>query len=193
VKQAYHHRDLRHALVDEAMRVLAESGPAGLTLRELGRRLGVTHAAAYAHFPDKSALLREVGNVGFGRLSAVLAEARASAATPRAALVAMGRAYVGFARAEPDLYRLMFADDALAHDEECEMAPNGEAAFGILVEAVAALKPRTPDEVRDAAVTVWAMVHGLSMLEIDRRIGAKIDLATDVIGTATSVLFDGLL
>jgi AcrR family transcriptional regulator len=192
VKQAYHHRDLRQGLVDEALRVLAEEGPTALTLRELGRRLGVTHAAAYAHFPDKGALMREVGNAGFAQLTEVLAAARATSNDPREQLAAMGRAYVGFANGSPHLYRLMFADDALAHDVECAPPPIGESAFEILIQAVAALKPRTPEAVMEAAVAVWSMVHGLSMLEIDRRIGYKFDASIDVIGAATRVLFEGL-
>jgi AcrR family transcriptional regulator len=192
VKQAYHHRDLRQGLIDEALRVLANEGPSALTLRELGRRLGVTHAAAYAHFPDKSALLREVCNAGFTQLAGVLAAARATLTDPREALAAMGRAYVGFANGSPHLYRLMFTDDALAYDADCVPLPVGEDAFGLLFDAVSALKPRTPEEILEASVAVWSMVHGLSMLEIDRRIGYKIDPRIDMIGCATRVLFEGL-
>jgi AcrR family transcriptional regulator len=192
VKQAYHHRDLRQGLVDEALRVLANEGPSALTLRELGRRLGVTHAAAYAHFPDKGALLREVGNAGFAQLAHVLAAARATEQDPRAALAAMGRAYVAFAKRSPHLYRLMFADDALAHGTDCDPPAIDMDAFALLIEAVAALRPRSPDEVLEASVAVWSMVHGLSMLEIDRRIGYKIDPGLDMIGSATRLLFEGL-
>lgn len=192
MKQGYHHKDLRNALIDEAIRLLAEDGPAGLTLRHLGRRLGVTHAAAYAHFPDKNALLREVGNVGFARLAETLASARDDAPDPRIAFECMGRAYVAFARTSPHLYRLMFADDVLAHEPECEPAPIGEEAFALLIEAVAALKAREPESVLEASVTVWATVHGLAMLEIDRRIGFKLDPSADLIGMTARVLLDGL-
>jgi AcrR family transcriptional regulator len=193
VKPAYHHRDLRHALVDEALRVLQSDGPEALTLRELGRRLGVTHAAPYAHFADKAALLLEVAEAGFDRLAAALTSARDAGGTPRAALEAMGHAYVGFARSSPHLYRLMFADASLFHGRGETAPPIGEQAFSILIEAVAALKSREPAALLDASVTVWSMVHGLAMLEIDHRLAAKVDPSLDVVTAATRVLFDGLL
>ena len=69
VKQAYHHKDLRNALIDEALAILAQSGPNAITLRELARRLGVTHTAPYAHFADKKTLLEAVADEGFERLT----------------------------------------------------------------------------------------------------------------------------
>jgi AcrR family transcriptional regulator len=191
-KQAYHHKDLRNALVDEAIEVLAQSGLPALTLRELGRRLGVTHAAAYAHFPDKSALLEQVAHVGFGRLAARLQAVRDGARDAEDALTAMGRAYVAFARESPNLYRLMFADEALAPGPECEMSEEGKRAFAILVDAVGAVAPGDETALRERAVAVWAMVHGLAMLEIDRRVGGKLDAGADVVGTANGLLLRGL-
>lgn len=172
MKQAYHHKDLRNALVDEALRVLATDGPSALTLRELARRLGVTHAAPYAHFADKGALLEAVANVGFDRLADALVQARDAAPGPAAGFRAMGHAYVEFACSAPDLYRLMFADPALLHCADT-MSPQGERAFGELVVAVAALGPRSEDDARMLSIVAWAMVHGIAMLEIDGRVGGK--------------------
>src|SRR5579859_6947084 len=98
VKQAYHHKDLRNALVDEAIAVLAEDGSGSLTLRELARRLGVTHTAPYAHFTDKKALLEVVADAGFERLAERIRSARNGAFDPAAAMEAMGSAYIDFAR-----------------------------------------------------------------------------------------------
>ena len=193
VKQAYHHKDLRNALVEEAIEVLAESGPSALTLRELGRRLGVTHAAAYAHFPDKNALLQQVGRVGFARLADALEIARASAHDPPAAFAAVCRTYVRFARESPNLYRLMFADSALAEDDEdCEMSPEGRRAYEILVDIVRMLAPGDEPQVRENANAAWAMGHGMAMLEIDRRIGGKIACGADVVGTGIAIVLRGL-
>ena len=193
MKQAYHHKDLRNALIDEALAVLAESGLASLTLRELARRLGVTHTAPYAHFPDKAALLNGVANVGFERLAAALAGAAADHGDPSAAFVSMGIAYVQFALRSPNLYRLMFVDPELdVTDDECDTSV-GQDAFEVLVEALGRLKPASSDDPRSLSVVVWAMVHGIAMLEIDKRTSTKSDLsASQLVAMASKVFMRGL-
>lgn len=172
VKQAYHHKDLRNALLDEAMAMLAESGSAALTLRELARRLGVTHTAPYAHFTDKLALLRAVVDRGFGRLADALAAAKERSSDPAAAFREMTHAYVGFARSEPNLYRLMLADEQVCAEPDGEMSPGGDRAFGLLVATMRELG--VPEAMLgNASVAAWAFVHGLAMLEIDERISGK--------------------
>lgn len=193
MKQAYHHKDLRNALVDEAISVLAEDGSGSITLRELARRLGVTHTAPYAHFPDKKALLEVVADAGFGRLAETIERARAGASDPAAAFEAMGLAYIAFAREHANWYRLMFADPELANDPECDMSPEGESAFGVLVEAVAAFGPPAGIDVREFSVAVWAFVHGVAMLEIDQRIDSKtMQSAEDVLRLGSRVFIRGL-
>ncbi|MFT4571001.1 MAG: AcrR family transcriptional regulator, partial [Candidatus Binatia bacterium] len=66
---AYHHGDLRRALVEGALELLHERGPAGLTLRGAARKAGVSEAAPYRHFADKEALLASVAEEGFRALS----------------------------------------------------------------------------------------------------------------------------
>ena len=128
VKQAYHHKDLRNALVDEAIAMLADGGTSNVTLRELARRLGVTHTAPYAHFADKKALLEVVADAGFQRLHEVLLAARMRANDPVSAFEAMGFAYVQFARDNPNWYRLMFADPELSQSA-LWVYPSGQEAF----------------------------------------------------------------
>ena len=172
LKAAYHHKDLRNALIDEVIAMLDERGYADLTLRELARRLGVTHTAPYAHFADKRELLVAVADAGFALLADLLEAGRAAEPDPVRALEVNGLAYIRFAREHANLYRLMFADPEIADDPECELSPAGERAFGALAELIATLG--TPEPlVRDTAVAVWAFVHGVAMLEIDRRINGK--------------------
>lgn len=192
MKQTYHHKDLRNALIDEALAVLAESGLASLTLRELARRLGVTHTAPYAHFPDKAALLNGVAGVGFERLAAALAGAAADHDDPSDAFAAMGTAYVQFALQSPNLYRLMFVDPELdVADDECDTSV-GQDAFEVLVEALGRLNPASEDP-RRLSVVAWAMVHGIAMLEIDKRTSTKSDLtASELAAMATKVFMRGL-
>jgi len=173
--------------------MLADDGSGNLTLRELARRLGVTHTAPYAHFADKKALLEVIADAGFARLTERIERARANATDPAAALEAMGGEYIAFARENANWYRLMFADPELVNDPDCEMSEQAERAFGSLVEAIAAFNPPPDFDVREFAVAVWAFVHGIAMLEIDQRIDSKtLQSAEDVLRLGTRVFVRGL-
>jgi AcrR family transcriptional regulator len=192
VKQAYHHKDLRNALVDEALAILAVGGPGDITLRELARRLGVTHTAPYAHFSDKRALLHAVSDAGFERL-AILLERCELQPDPAQAIAAMGREYLRFARENANLYRLMFADPELADDPECELSPGGAAAFSALMRTVERIGQPAGVDVRDLSAAIWALVHGVAMLEIDRRINGKtMQSAEDVLALGSGLLLAGM-
>ena len=137
-KRTYHHGDLRRALLEAAWRLVAEKGLAALTLRELARDAGVSHAAPYHHFPTRTALLDALAVEGFAGLDRAMAEAKAGPAagdqaaeaatsgpgdpvpspaepgqTPRPVdgadvMVRIGRAYVDFACAHPEQLQVMF-------------------------------------------------------------------------------------
>ena len=173
MKQAYHHKDLRNALIDEALAMLATDDSSALTLRELARRLGVTHAAPYAHFPDKRRLLEAVHDAGFTRLADQLEAAATQAGEPVAAFRRMALTYLRFATENPNLYRLMFSGAELGHDAQTEMSPDGERAFAILVGTVERVGIPHGVDAHDLAAAVWAMVHGVAMLEIDGRLNGK--------------------
>src|SRR5271156_4886141 len=105
-RRGYHHGNLREALVEAALVLIAEKGPAGFTIAEAARLAGVSPAAPYRHFRDAEALLAEVATRGFDqfrdRLAAALDASPASA--PSQAPEAVGRAYLAFAREEPAYY-----------------------------------------------------------------------------------------
>src|SRR5437879_2813384 len=98
-KRPYHHGNLRQALVDAALELIEERGVSALTLREVARRVGVTHAAPQRHFADRAALVAAVAEEGFRGLGAHVAVVRASARTPAQRLRALGVAYVEYALA----------------------------------------------------------------------------------------------
>src|SRR5512133_2304967 len=104
----YHHGELRRALLDASLAVIERDGVSALSLRELARRLGVSHAAPAHHFPDKAALLVEIAREGYERFGAALAAAADAAPDDDARLAAIGRAYVDFALAHPATFRVMF-------------------------------------------------------------------------------------
>ena len=160
---AYHHGDLRGALIEAGLAILAEAGdPAALSLREAARRAGVSAMAPYRHFPDKGALLAAIAGVGFQRLAAAQIEADAHD-DPAAALTAQGIAYVAFARAEPALFRLMFGPAAAG--KTGDLATAAARSYQVLAARVAGLVP--PAEVGAATLRCWALSHGLAALAVD--------------------------
>jgi len=166
----YHHGNLRRALLDEALATIRAEGVEGLTLREIGTRVGVSRTALYRHFADKRALLAAVATEGFGTLRQQLVDAWETGGRGRAALDTMGVAYVRFAVANPSYYRVMFGGFVDPKGCEPELEAEAAGAFQALVDALAALQRdgvvRRDDTVKVARF-VWAVVHGVAMLAID--------------------------
>ena len=166
----YHHGNLRRALLDEALATIRTEGVEGLTLREIGARLGVSRTALYRHFADKRALLAAVATEGFRTLRHRLVAAWEEGGHDRAAFESMGVAYVRFAVANPAHYRVMFGGFVDPKVCEPELAAEAAGAFQALVDALAALQR---DAIMRAEHTVtmarfvWAVVHGVAMLGID--------------------------
>lgn len=164
---SYHHGDLRNALVAAGELVLVESGVDALSLREVARRAGVSHAAPYRHFPDKQSLLIEIAINGFRALSSAIdAAVDGSVPEPKARLLAALHAYVTFAAEHPEHLSLMFGPLATLKPPSLESA--ALAAFSKLVDLTeAALEPhhaRTPRARETVALTLWAQAHGLAAL-----------------------------
>lgn len=170
----YHHGNLRAALVDAAVQVVREDGPDGLALRDLARRVGVSHNAAYRHFRDRDAVVAEVGARGMAALSTAMDQGvRAVAETEpvaraRGHLHAVGRAYVGFALSEPGLFRVAFASypdlpGRAAPEDGADPFAQLNAVLDALVDVgylPAALRPH-------AEIACWSAVHGFALLCLD--------------------------
>ena len=160
---AYHHGDLRDALIAAALAILEAGGdPAALSLREAARRAGVSAMAPYRHFPDKEALLSAVATIGFARLGDALRQADRSP-DPQEALLGQGVAYVAFACANPSLFRLMFGTALAARRADATVS---ERVYAVMATRVAAVmeKPAASD---DWAMCCWATAHGLASLAVD--------------------------
>jgi AcrR family transcriptional regulator len=161
----YHHGDLRRQLVAVGEEVLAERGLAALSLREVARRLGVSHNAPFKHFASREALLAAIAEEGFADLAARLAGAMVGDA--REAMSARALAYVTFALERPAVFRLMFGGqvDASQHPGLAERA---EASLrGITRHIGLAFGEEALDE---ATLSAWAFVHGLANLLLDGQI-----------------------
>jgi AcrR family transcriptional regulator len=166
----YHHGNLRRALLDEAVTTIRSEGVDGLTLREIGARVGVSRTALYRHFADKRALLAAVATEGFRTLRQQLVAAWEDGGRGRTAFESMGVAYIRFAVANPSHYRVMFGGFVDPDACDAELAAEAAGAFQALVDALAALQRdgimRAEDTVKMARF-VWAVVHGVAMLGLD--------------------------
>ncbi|MCG6122251.1 MAG: TetR/AcrR family transcriptional regulator [Microvirga sp.] len=174
-RRAYHHGDLRAALIAAAQSLLRESGEWGFTLREVARVAGVSHNAPYNHFDDKRALLAAVAEIGFTDLGAELTR-RSDAVPPDAhenRIVALAEAYVGFGVDNPAMFRLMFSEDLAQAVDLPGLRTASEAAFGVLRDAIASAAADgklSPDANGVHTLAAWALVHGLATLLIDGRV-----------------------
>lgn len=166
-RATYHHGDLRNALVEAAITLIAEQGVDAMTLRELGRRVGVNHRAVYRHFADKRALLVAVAIAGFETLAVQLQAAMGEAMDPTERLQRLARAYVHFAIAEPARYQVMFGPRLNADGAYPELETAIAPAFDLVRQEVregAAKGVFRPLEDRGTALGLWAALHGVASL-----------------------------
>lgn len=161
----YHHGDLRRQLIAVGEEVLAERGLGGLSLREVARRLGVSHNAPFKHFASREALLAAMATAGFEELSARLAVAETG--PPQDYVVTRGLAYVGFALDRPTLFRLMFSGE-IDMERFPELAERAEWSLGEVGARIA--DAFGSEAITDATLSAWAFVHGLSNLLLDGQI-----------------------
>lgn len=171
-KRAYHHGNLRQALIDAAVELIEERGVSALTLREVARRVGVTHAAPQRHFPDRAALVAAVAEQGFRGLRAHMEAVRASAPgkDPGQRLRALGVAYIEYGLAHPAHLRVMYSPELADKSRHPQLAAAAQQVHATLVGQIAAAQRAgavaagDPDDLSFAA---WSMVHGCTVLLIE--------------------------
>jgi len=192
-RRPYHHGDLRAAMLKAAEAILDRDGLEALTLRAAAREAGVSHAAPPHHFGDLSGLLSVLAASGFVRFRAhLLAAAEAAGDDPQARLTALGAAYIGFARAYPGLFQLMFRSERLDWSVAA-LAEAATAAFALLTSDAdsggGADCGRLGFDRLVLAMSRWSLVHGAAMLSLDGRLdtfAAKegVDVGALVVGIA---------
>lgn len=188
----YHHGNLRNALVRSARVQISQKGAAALNLRAVAREVGVTHPAVYRHFADKEALLEAVAQEGFDELANALHESIKSKEELEPTLYALANAYLNFALEHPELTRIMFAlVPAGARMKNEPLYAASKRAYVALTQSVTGLESDTPI---DSAV-VWATLHGLATLTIEKQVPLLSDAAEreEVIARAIGVLARGLV
>jgi AcrR family transcriptional regulator len=192
-RESYHHGNLREALVDAALELIAARGPGGFSFAELARAAGVSPAAPYRHFRDRHAVVAEIARRGFALFAADLAAAwHGGQPDPLTALLNCGRAYLAFARKHPALYAAMFTaelppdelppgeppsgelpsgEDAEPGDRasgDASLKEAGDRAFAVLRGAAERLVAELDRDKRPPALMValhiWALSHGIAAL-----------------------------
>jgi AcrR family transcriptional regulator len=197
-RRSYHHGNLREALVQAALDLIGDKGPAGFTFADAARHAGVSPAAPYRHFRDREQLLRDVARRGFEQFTHELERAWASG-TPDAfaAYERLGHAYLSFARTEPAYYSAMF-EAGISPDDDPGLRQAADAAFSVLRDASEQICLQLPRDTRPPAMMmalhVWSLAHGISTL-FARADGGRRKLpmsAEDLLESAMLIYLRGL-
>ncbi|HEV7997534.1 MAG TPA: TetR/AcrR family transcriptional regulator [Stellaceae bacterium] len=167
-RRGYHHGNLREALIQAALDLIAKKGPAGFTFADAARSAGVSPAAPYRHFRDRDALIADVARRGFELFAAHLDRAWDDGRPePFGAFESVGRAYLAFARDEPAYYSAMF-EAGLSFDGDPALRQAADRSFAVLRRASEMLCARLPPEKRPPSLMmslhVWALAHGIASL-----------------------------
>jgi AcrR family transcriptional regulator len=155
----YHHGNLRRALIDAALAAVAEQGPAALSLRDVARRAGVSHAAPTHHFGNKAGLLTAIAAEGWNLLADALEPAQREAG-----LAEQGVAYVLFATRHPAHFTVMRTPDLVHHDDASLVAARQRAREQLRKGAGAT---DAAGEDRGRRLAAWSLVHGLASLLLE--------------------------
>jgi len=153
-KRSYHHGNLREALLAEAVRIIEAEGPAALSLRELSRRLGVSHAAPAHHFPDKAALLTAIAVDGYEKLAHELWASREDG------FLETGIAYVRFVVNHPGHIKVMFEPSLYKADDPTVQAARSRTSSQLFGSAAGLAS----EDSRRVGLAGWSLMHGIATL-----------------------------
>lgn len=160
--RAYHHGNLRNALVQATLEQAELSGPESVSIKELAQKLKVSQPAPYRHFSDRDELLATAAGEALRQFNEILRKA-AEESTGRTKLSSVVHAVLDFGRNRSGVYRLMFASRILPRSQRgCELRIAAAETFSILSESLECSGGKVPRE--RAAWAMWALVHGAMML-----------------------------
>ena len=169
-KARYHHGDLRGALIQATRQLLVERGAENFSLSDACRLAGVSTAAPYKHFHDKDEILQEIVMQGFDALSErLVARCLSAGEGTMAGIMAMGEAYLDFARSDTAVFRLMFGHNAAVKHVD-DVTSHGRTCFSHVIEQVGhyCVRNSVPGDARLIALSLWTFVHGAASLDIDQ-------------------------
>src|SRR5689334_6137406 len=175
-KPAYHHGDLKNALIEAGADILSKKGAAGLSLRKVAQKAGVSHAAPYAHFADKQALIAAISIEGYRKLYDAIEKAtRKHEGDPAAQLAAGAWAYVKFALDDPDHFKVTMSAVLEKEKEYPAFVEISYKSFELVLEIVEACQEagvlrKGPSDL--ITVGVWSLMHGFVSLLLEKQISS---------------------
>jgi AcrR family transcriptional regulator len=173
-KRAYHHGDLKNALIAAGVDLLSKQGVAALSLRKVAQHAGVSHAAPYAHFADKQALIAAISTEGYRHLyAAISAAAERHEGEPARQLVEGAWAYLQFALDDTDHFRVAMSGIVEKEDDYPAFVEMSQKSFSLLLRIVGLCQERgilRPGPTELVAVSLWSLVHGLVSLLLEKQI-----------------------
>ena len=196
-KRGYHHGNLKQALIDAALELIAERGPTGFTLSEAAKQAGVTPAAVYRHFKGREDLIEEAARQGFDMFADLMNYAYDKGQpSAMAAFEATGRAYLAFARSHQGHYIAMF-ESGLSVNRSPELAAAAARAREALEQAAADLIAQVPPEKRVPSSVftahIWALSHGVVELYARNAPGATTPFSPeDLLESGVGIYLRGL-
>ena len=167
-KKAYHHGDLKNALIEAGADILSKDGVSGLSLRKVAQKAGVSHTAPYAHFADKQALIAAISTDGYRRLyEAISAAAQHYDGDPARQLVEGTWAYVQFALSDTDHFKITLSGIVEKEKDYPAFVEMSQRSFALVVQIVTDCQKvkvlkRGPSDL--IAVGVWSLIHGFVSL-----------------------------
>lgn len=159
---AYHHGDLRRAVLDRAVQVIATDGPEALSLRALAADLGVSHTAPRHHFVSRQGLLTAVAVEGFRELGNRMSRVRDGGGP----FLDVGVAYVEFALDRPAHFAVMFSPTVLDQTDP-DLIAAMDTTFARLRQGVDELPAPAREDAAAAVIASWSLVHGLATLALN--------------------------
>jgi AcrR family transcriptional regulator len=175
----YHHGDLRNALVQAGLELLAEGGAQELDLRKVARRAGVSHAAPYRHFADKQALIAAINEQGFHLLAdQIRSTLREVSDEPVEQLLGVALAYVRFAQENPWLIREMFSGITIKRETFQSLHMASKSVYRLYAEVIRNGQERgklVDGDPTALAAVLWSVLHGLAMLIIENQMSPYAD------------------
>lgn len=187
---------LRDRVIKAAVKYIADSGPDGLSFRQIAADAGVSHQAPYHHFGDRSAIFTEIAREGFQKFTEVMSSPARRDEDSNLA-VRMCERYVDFALTNKGYFRVMFRSDLCQMDESPETQRAADEAFDTLLFAVSEIlgSSASIDEIRVQATAMWSVAHGLATLLIDGPLEHKIGKVSDrraLVRSVANRMIDGL-
>lgn len=179
---SYHHGNLKETLLDAAEKLIAERGPASITLSEMARMAGVSSAAIYRHYADLNVLIGAVARRGFEDFALRLRMAGKVGGTGPAAFTNMGDAYLAFARERPGAYAAMFSSSPGYSD--AGLAAASETAFNTLIQGLSGALAATglsAEAIHPLAIQIWSLAHGVATLAQSGRLTPQAGIVPETV------------